>query len=161
MTMSDSVRRARSQELVTMLRQEFDGSQYPGDDNLVYDNNSQHTSCADVKSKFSGLRWDNVPDGLIEDTGQDLLFMTPAAQRYFLPTHMIAALTHPDSLRTLHADLIDFLSRLRDFRETFDQLSRPQKGVIADFIRYSIEAFADDLYADEEALTALHSFWLS
>jgi len=66
--------------------------EYPGDDQLVYDNSGYHLECNEVLAAFRGKHWREVPFETLRYESAALSFMTPAAYRYYLPAYLLACI---------------------------------------------------------------------
>ena len=47
--------------------------------------------CDEVRAAFSGLQWDEVPDGIIQQHYDSLPLFTAEAFRYYLPAYVLSA----------------------------------------------------------------------
>jgi hypothetical protein len=139
----------------------FAPMQYPGDDNIVYDNSRHNLACASVWDKVSGLHWKDLRVEQIRDTGEDLLFMSPEGLRFFLPAYLRAVLLFPGRFFTLNSDLIQLLtcepkSESR-FLERFGPLSAEQKHAVFLFLTASSDRNASDF--EDAVAAASASYW--
>ena len=50
--------------------------------------------CAELRSAFDSVRWESMPDALIEAHEISLPLLSPEAFAYFLPAYMLYALDH-------------------------------------------------------------------
>ena len=152
----------RRSALVTAIERAFASRPYPGDDMIAYSNDPHHLSCDQVKSKFSGLHWRRVTAEVLEDTGSFALFMTPEAERFYLPAFLLIATNHPDSHPSLRGDLVDRLSAVDrvDVARRFDGLSRDERDAVAEFLRYVRDTDAETFEGSIDRINhAIDQFW--
>jgi len=118
------------------------------------------------------LRWQDVPDHLIESHSDTLCFVDPKGFRYYLPAYMIWALRHfrtSDSFSVDHVIYSLIISegfykkkKLEDAHrewklERFEVFTDEQAKMICRFLRFMAEQknFVDA----EKASTALDQYW--
>ena len=79
-------------ELTAEITTAFQGEQYPGDSNIVYDNSGFHLECIEIREAFKGHLWQEVPDDVLSAERTGLSFMSKVGFRYYLPAFMCSLL---------------------------------------------------------------------
>jgi hypothetical protein len=73
------------------IRQAFEGSVYPGDDNIVADG-GHDPECKETAAAFKTKEWKSVSSDMVRDQKDALSLLTPAAFRYYFPAYLLACL---------------------------------------------------------------------
>ena len=76
------------------VREAFDASPYPGNENLVVDQSGHDPEGMAIASAFRGKGWEDVSVEMLRSHADALPLFTPAAFRYYLPAYMIGAIDH-------------------------------------------------------------------
>jgi hypothetical protein len=107
-------------------------------------------------------RWQEIPDGKVEEFHYALTFMDPVGLRFHLPRYMVFALEHPG----LDSPAVDAAVYACDFGDEMEQdvlaqfnaMSRRQMKTVARFLVHIAESRDED-YDTMVAAIALESFW--
>lgn len=107
-------------------------------------------------------RWQDIPDGRVDEFHYALTYMDPAGLRFHVPRFMVFALENPG----LDSPAVDAVVYACDFGEEmkqevlaqFNAMSRKQMRTIAHFLVHIAEANDED-YDVMIAAMALESFW--
>jgi hypothetical protein len=85
-------------QLAETIRQAFAAETYPGDSQLVYDNDPGHVECDRVASAFKGKHWSELEVTFLRRHADAIFFFTPESFRFFLPAYLLAVvLSYQDS----------------------------------------------------------------
>src|SRR5579859_2030598 len=145
-------------KLLEEIERAFSNSQYPGDDNLVYDNSAN--AWPDVvitKADLRGKHWKDLTIETINYHRDDLPALTPTAFCFYLPAFLIACISYSDTVDVLPENLIYSLSKDYGNEQTttwhraiIEALSPEQKGVLVKFLEWLSEdayyLIPEDLY---------------
>lgn len=63
---------------------------YPGDENIVVDQNVFDPECTEIVSAFTGMKWQDVSVEMVLQFKEALPLFTPAAFSFYLPAYMVA-----------------------------------------------------------------------
>lgn len=78
-------------ELIAEITGAFPVEDYPGDENIVYDNSDYHLEAKGIREAFKVYTWQQVPDELLLYEQSCLSFLSPAGYRYYLPAFLCFA----------------------------------------------------------------------
>jgi hypothetical protein len=81
--------------LIKDVENAFSDTQYPRDDNLVFDNNNNYSDVIETKQDFLGKHWKNLSIDIINHHRDDLPVLTPEAFCFYLPAFLIASISYP------------------------------------------------------------------
>jgi hypothetical protein len=150
--------------LIERVRAAFADNQYPGDEKLVYDNTGFHADVAESANSFRSQDWKTIPLDVLVSQRDSLSFLTPEAYHYFLPSFIIAILSHDEKLDVLRNNTVYSLyppSSEEGFRKTFlstvSNFSKEQKQVITDFLKTYYEM--KDYFDPNGELKQAIEFW--
>jgi hypothetical protein len=128
-----------SEELKTLLIEKiklaFEDVEYPGDGAL-------HRN--DETEELIGRHWKDMPVEMLRVDSR-ILYLNPAALRFYLPAYLIAIIAYPDEMDVLVSDIVHFLSpspKLSWKTETIPYLPNFEPKEKA-AIRAFIEAYKD------------------
>jgi hypothetical protein len=79
------------ESLEAEIRSAFAGATLPTEDQIAP---HQCHECAELRSAFTSVRWDAMPDALVEAHAVALPLLSPEAFAYFLPGYLLYALRH-------------------------------------------------------------------
>ncbi|MCD4686042.1 MAG: hypothetical protein K8S97_08910 [Anaerolineae bacterium] len=160
--------------LVAKIKAAFAAREYPGDANLVKD--EQDWEAAEYADAFKGRQWQSVTVATMAYEKSALSFFTPAAYQYYMPAFMVGCLEHFDDMGDAVAWLVYGLTpqqvSLRDkkifgnvsedvitsmqawFEEKIAGFIPEEKAAIREFLEYM-----RDTHDNEDARLALDSYW--
>ncbi len=161
----------RERNLVADVRQAFAGTEYPGNDKILYDNNCRHSECIKAYNAFSDTSWDGLDNETVRSLYDIFPFITDAAFRYFLPRFLILCLEDIDEADTITSSVITWLTPpsernnidfpIEDYisddewqNQYFDSFTHRQRHCIAGFLM-----LIRDQYLDPNADQALKTAW--
>jgi hypothetical protein len=82
---------AQRESLEAEIRAAFAGVTRPAEDQIAL---HECDECNELRSAFTQLRWDAMPDSLVEAHALALPLLSPEAFAYFLPGYLLYALRH-------------------------------------------------------------------
>lgn len=68
---------------------------YPGDENIVVDQDVFDPECAEIVRAFTGMKWQDVPVEMVRRFKDALPLFTPEAFGFYVPTYMTACIDAP------------------------------------------------------------------
>jgi len=151
-------------ELIYAVKEAFQKTTYPGDNNLVED--SFYLDVIRTGTVLKGIMWETMPFNIIMEVRHKVFFLTPQAFCYYLPAFLLAILegSKVDSLTgTLVFELGPELGshyhqdRLVHIGEC---LSTQQKFVLIDFLEFLEKDYLESHDNIEYIQTALE-YWKS
>ena len=74
----------------TALFAAFANTPYPGDKNIVVDQNVFDPECTEIVNAFTGMKWQDVSVEMVLQFKEALPLFTPAAFSFYLPAYMVA-----------------------------------------------------------------------
>jgi hypothetical protein len=157
----------RLEMVKTEVRTAFRDTQYPGDDNLLYEPGCNHDECLIIKQIFTRKRWEDI--SLMELLQcryfSFFLFGSTPAYRYYLPAFLTIALAHFDNLELPVIDMVlamlipptkDYRPRKKWLEKAVDGFTDPQRQAIKSFLEVIKEYRCDE---SELAEIALKNVW--
>ncbi len=155
----------KHQMLAQKIRKAFGNLEYPGDENIVYDNSSDYDELVETAQSFRGIHWTEASLETLKTNFERIPFFSDEATRFYLPAYMIATLLHFDEVGSLAWNTVRSLTPYEDRIERLNHIKTisdaQQKAVIREFL----QAYADldpDFYEyseDEGKLDRLLEFW--
>jgi hypothetical protein len=97
-------------DLLTKISNSFQTLNYPGDENIVYDNSNEHLECFGLKQKFRGKHWNDIADETLNYEKDALCFFTPAAFRFYLPAYLRFVIKEFERADSLPSSTVAFLT---------------------------------------------------
>jgi hypothetical protein len=139
-------------KLLQGIENVFSNLEYPGDENLVYDNSDKYVDVAETKVNFCGKHWRELSIDTINYHRDDLPFFTPEAFCFYLPAFLIASVSFPiEVIDVLPDNLMLVLTPDRENHETdaklttiVNRLTPQQKMVILDFLEWFTNKYVPD-----------------
>lgn len=127
-----------AQRLIPEIREAFQNLEYPGDDNIVV--NPKYAEPYEMKEAFKGKAWFDVDSETIITYRMSLIYFTPEAFCYYLPTFMIADLQDHEPLDIGHFVFLNLIpSDHADYQAKYGKLSlldEKQKKVTMNYIHH-------------------------
>jgi hypothetical protein len=129
-------------ELSKHVEQVFDDVEYPGDDNLVYDQSGEHMECNEIAAKFQRQHWRDLDVITLRSEAAALFFFSERAYVYFLPAYLKTAILDPEEADTIPGAVVDSLSVCQQLHGTGCEGSRlqwltdKQLGVVTEVLVY-------------------------
>lgn len=80
-------------ELCELIERAFGPMQYPGDDNIVYDNSGYDLECVEIKEALKGKHWRDISCDTLDQLRQSLGFLSPQGFRFYLPAFLRITVT--------------------------------------------------------------------
>jgi hypothetical protein len=120
----------------------FRGTTYPGDDNL---SNSRREEAEDEVGPLKGKRWNKLRYADLANCQEALVWMTPAAFRYYLPAFLIAAVRYREVLPRLFSVVIFMVSPRLGRRCSVTSFSSEQRDAIKAVLQHLYDAETDYL----------------
>ena len=122
-------------ELCASIEHAFGALQYPGDDNIVYDNSGYHLECAAIKKALKARHWRDISFDTLDDMREALCFLSPGGFRFYLPAFMRIAVTDYDRADIIPGIIIRSLTppTLSDVEERaafLENFSKQDKGYV-------------------------------
>ncbi|SDR49108.1 hypothetical protein SAMN05444161_4580 [Rhizobiales bacterium GAS191] len=167
---------SRSQFVKDLIFENFETNPYPGDRNLVPEE-QYHLEARQIAQYFRGKKWQDITlQGLKNDYVGDqsacLSFMTPEAFIYYLPAYLMLCINYPFESDMIYPSTIwnltkDFFPydprffehRREEFKCRFENLALEKKRTIANFLALMHSLHDGKLTAGEDAQQALDRYW--
>jgi hypothetical protein len=141
---------ALKDEIKGKIMETFAGVEYPGDDNLVYDNSGYHLECNEVKAIFRGKKWQELDLLTLRRNRDSVFFFTPEAYHFYLPSFLICILDdHDEADAITDTVLYSLTTRGKSDEEKNFVLKRlalftkEERDVITLFIKWLKDEYAD------------------
>lgn len=151
-------------KLAEQLSIAFSSSEYPGDNEIVYDNSGEHLECNDVRADFQGKKWDEVLFDTLVVNKWSLSFFSDKGYRYYLPSYILACLTDLKRADVIPHNIISSLTPSSgeltqvEFEKRMDKFTESQKKTIKDFLEY-LDNNLKNPYPDYPPQKALDEYW--
>lgn len=150
---------------VLRMREGFEDTLYPGDDNIgLYD-----TGLHDIKDDFAGVRWQDVTFPLLWKHRDEWSFFTPDGFRYYFPAFLLALLQFANELDSFAETFIPNLippaskdSRHEGLFRTLDTLNAEQKKLVGICLKMIVEIYPERDWSTIEYPKALEqaiAYW--
>jgi uncharacterized protein DUF6714 len=129
--------------LLEAIRAAFHDVPYPGDGPLMADVSCPCDEGKEIAEAFAGLHWEKVPLELLVRKNSCLSFFTPEAFAFYLPAHMLFAITRLSEIdialhSTLHALIPPTKSEMVSWwRSRISRITRVQGRVIHRFLQWA------------------------
>jgi hypothetical protein len=142
----------------------FASTEYPGDDNLAYDQSGRHIECSQVAVSFRGKKWRDLSADFVRENADALFFFSPAAYAYFLPAFIQASLRDFENADVMPSNIVVSLSASlsqltpEQFNLHIAHLTVPQRVAVSAFLRY-LAAERADYFPLDHPQRALDEFW--
>ena|SRR5260221_10326517 len=95
--MCDKIRKILSEQVPSA----FTTTEYPGDDNVVYDNSGRYSDVVETFNSFKGKHWNQLtPDVVLLNTSH-IPFLTIPAFCFYLPAYLLTIATHTGNIDNL------------------------------------------------------------
>lgn len=155
----------KSETLVKNINESFSDAEYPGDDNIVYDNTGYHLECNEVADAFRGKKWNEVPLEVLRYNHEGLFFFTAQGYRYYLPAYLRAAVQSYKVASNILGTVVFSLTppttegpKTIEFHRKMEGFEPSQKKVIKEFLEFVAEFHGSD-FANNLPKLALEKFW--
>jgi hypothetical protein len=89
---------SRTAALAARIKEVFAARDYPGDDNLVYDNSGYDLELVEIAEAFRGKHWRELSPEMLRYHHSALSFFASAAFRYYLLAFMLGAIEHSEEI---------------------------------------------------------------
>jgi hypothetical protein len=164
-SLPDSIEFAKKQ-----ISEAFLNSQYPGDNNLVYDNNCMHDECLTIKKIFTGKKWEKIT---LRDLQQlyfsFFTFCSIQAYHYYLPAFMVISLENYSEFDSKVMDMVlldglippskDCKPRKKWQYDIVDGFTERQKKAITTFLECIVDYYKNKSDWAEYAEIAIKNVW--
>jgi hypothetical protein len=151
-------------ELIYAVKEAFQKTTYPGDNNLVED--SFYLDVIRTGTVLKGIMWETMPFNIIMEVRHKVFFLTPQAFCYYLPAFLLAIL-EGNKVDSLPGTLVFELRPDSEGHYYQDRLvhiveclSTQQKIVLIDFFEFLAEKYLET-YDDIEGIQAALEYWKS
>jgi len=141
---------ASKDEIKRKIMETFAGVEYPGDDNIVYDNSGYDLECNEVKAIFRGKKWQDLGLLTLRRNRESVFFFTPESYHFYLPSFLISILDdHDEADAITDTVLYSLTTRGRSDEDKNIVLkrlalfTREEKDVIILFIKWLKDEYAD------------------
>lgn len=98
------------EKIVTEIKSSFKQNEYPGDDNIVYDNSKEHDDCFEVRRYFQGKKWDEISNDFLFKIKHGTTFFSSKGLHYYLPSFMLFILNDFNGADVLVDNIISELT---------------------------------------------------
>ena len=118
----------------------FQDVNYPGDKDLVYDQNGQHTECNEIAEVFRGRHWKDLEVSELQSQSAALFFFSQHAYVFFLPAYLRAIILTPEEADTIPGVIVDSLIQCttstshRTTGNRLEWLTSTQRSVVKDVL---------------------------
>lgn len=155
-------------EIVQLIKEAFNNIPYPGDDNIVYENQYDENYEGNQMAKFfRGKRWQQITLKSLQneyrcDGSSCLCFMSPQSFKYYLPAYMIIAVEKYEEADAIGDSAIYALSPPQDndliesWTQNISGFSEKQREAIVEFLQFMHENYKIDDDSLIQALTYWH-----
>lgn len=162
----------KTEQLISQITSAFKDTIYPGDHKIV-NHPGRDAEYDETEAFFKGKTWQDLakPNVSLPTGYATLTFLSSAAWKYFLPAHLIQAITDPDSdvqqLVVFHLtpptcnpyNATPDRQAIDDFTKKISQLSKEQCKSISTFFQYLQSEFSADYADDIYPLKSIIDFW--
>ena len=100
----------KKETLIDEIKKAFENEEYPGDNNLVYNNSREHYECNELKNQFIGKKWFEITNELLFENKDALPFFSKEGFKYYMPSFMIYIINDYYESDTLSDNLISILT---------------------------------------------------
>jgi hypothetical protein len=101
-------------QLLQDLDEAFGDLPIPPEDEIVYDNSGYHLECNQIRLKFRGRHWRDLPVGVLSGEADSIVFFTPEAFRFYLPAFIRSCLLDPIGADLIPEAILSILTRGED-----------------------------------------------
>ncbi|MEA5514770.1 DUF6714 family protein [Nodularia sp. UHCC 0506] len=155
------------ENLIREIEGAFSTSQYPRDDQLVYDNSGNHLECEEIARDFRGKDWKTIPLETLRYNADSLLFFTPQAYRFYLPAYLLASIQFYREADIITNNVVYSLTapeeqgfEMKRFLLRVSFFSLTQKSAIRSFLKFLLTKHSGN-FPLGDINTAIERFWRS
>ncbi|MCF2145864.1 hypothetical protein IQ276_005190 [Desmonostoc muscorum LEGE 12446] len=133
----------QSEKLILDIEKAFSNVEYPGDDEIVYDNTGYHLECNEIKEVLKGKDWRSLSLDMLRYHAEGLFFLTPEGYRFYLPAYLLASIRSYREADMIPTTIVHSLnapqeqdSEMAPFSSRISNFNQDQKTVIKRFLEF-------------------------